>query len=239
MIEAAVGPADVTDREVVFPPAHQRTVELGGHAAATAGVSRDASDSLCRHASANTPAEPIGCSCRSLHRQAAAFSALTSGRLPRPCFEACSAFTHVPACRLAESLAAHSIEGVGGFVTSSTAPIATGWSDSCQMGTIPAEYQLPSTAQVKETWCDALCRGRSARESYSFAPSTGRRISHPLAIKLCCFHRFVNAHQPIAFCVLFCTGGVLILNRPSLTLHCPKVQLDRLRCHGRECDFWP
>jgi hypothetical protein len=45
-------------------------------------------------------------------------------------FEACSAFTRVTACLLAGSpKATLCIEGFGGFVTSTAAPIATGWSD--------------------------------------------------------------------------------------------------------------
>ena len=45
-------------------------------------------------------------------------------------FEACSAFTRVTACRLAKSpCATLYIGGSGGFVASTTAPIATGWSD--------------------------------------------------------------------------------------------------------------
>ena len=42
-------------------------------------------------------------------------------------FEACTAFTHVTACLLAESLKrSFPIEGFGGIVTSTAAPIATG-----------------------------------------------------------------------------------------------------------------
>ena len=45
-------------------------------------------------------------------------------------FEACSAFTRVTACLLAEPPKRPVvIEGSGGFVTSTAAPIATGWSD--------------------------------------------------------------------------------------------------------------
>ena len=45
-------------------------------------------------------------------------------------FEACSTFTHVTACRLAASPKRYiCLEGSDGFVTSTTAPIATGWSD--------------------------------------------------------------------------------------------------------------
>jgi len=44
-------------------------------------------------------------------------------------FEACSAFTHVTACTHAESpLVIRYIEGFSHFVTSMTAPIASGWS---------------------------------------------------------------------------------------------------------------
>jgi hypothetical protein len=45
-------------------------------------------------------------------------------------FGACSAFTHVTACMLAESpKATLSIEGFSSFVASTTASIATGWSE--------------------------------------------------------------------------------------------------------------
>ena len=63
------------------------------------------------------------------------------------CFEACSAFTHVAACLLAESpKATLSIEGFDGFVTSTAAPIATGWSDSCRVGVAPTENARLFTA---------------------------------------------------------------------------------------------
>ena len=85
-------------------------------------------------------------------------STLTSQRLrPSPChgrvgshvecFEACSAFTYVAACLLAESpKATLSIEGFDGFVTSTAAPIATGWSDSCRVGVAPTENARLFTA---------------------------------------------------------------------------------------------
>jgi hypothetical protein len=45
-------------------------------------------------------------------------------------FEACSAFTHVTACMLAESPARPFYTGgFSVFVTSTTAPIATGWNE--------------------------------------------------------------------------------------------------------------
>jgi hypothetical protein len=44
-------------------------------------------------------------------------------------FEACSAFTRVPACVLARSPKVSLSEGFDRFVTSTTAPAATDWSD--------------------------------------------------------------------------------------------------------------
>ena len=45
-------------------------------------------------------------------------------------FEACSTFTRVTTCLLAASPKRHiGLEGSDGFVTSTAAPIATGWSD--------------------------------------------------------------------------------------------------------------
>jgi hypothetical protein len=96
----------------------------------TAGASRVAPDPLCLHAVATTPAGSM-----ELIR-----SLLLHRRRPSPhyswvgsCitfFEACSAFTRVTTCRLAESPCATLYTGGSdGFVTSTAAPIATGWSD--------------------------------------------------------------------------------------------------------------
>src|SRR6201989_1145901 len=52
-------------------------------------------------------------------------------------FEACSAFTRVAACTLAVSPTRDTlIEGFSHFVTSVTAPIASGWS-GCRVGLAP------------------------------------------------------------------------------------------------------
>jgi hypothetical protein len=54
-------------------------------------------------------------------------------------FEACSAFTRVAACTLALSPICDTlIEGFSHFVTSMTAPIASGWS-GCRVGLHPLE----------------------------------------------------------------------------------------------------
>ena len=55
-------------------------------------------------------------------------------------FEACSAFTHVTACRFAEPLKRpFDIEGFDSFVTSTAAPTASGWSDPLPGGTSTRE----------------------------------------------------------------------------------------------------
>jgi len=62
-------------------------------------------------------------------------------------FEACSAFTRVTACLLAESpKATLSIGGFGSIVTSTAAPIATGWSESYRVGIAPTEDRHLCTA---------------------------------------------------------------------------------------------
>jgi hypothetical protein len=92
--------------------------------------------SLCRHAAANTPVGPLRC-----------FARLVSSQRQRPSpsfcrvgshitrFEACAAFTHIAACLLAElPKATLYTEGSGGFVASTAAPIATGWSETLPGG---------------------------------------------------------------------------------------------------------
>ena len=86
--------------------------------------------SMYIHADATTPAGSGGCTVA---------SSPLDGGLPRNTagsapaiwsFEACSAFTHVSACMFAESpKAIRFIRGFDGFVTSSSAPTATGWND--------------------------------------------------------------------------------------------------------------
>src|SRR5260370_14670972 len=115
----------------------------------TAGASRVAPDPLCLHAVATTPAGPM-----ELIR-----SLLLHRRRPSPdyswvgscinSFVACSAFTHVTTCRLAKSpYATLYTGGSGGFVASTAAPIATGWSDP-----VPGRVYLPlwSTAFSRRT----------------------------------------------------------------------------------------
>jgi hypothetical protein len=59
-------------------------------------------------------------------------------------FGACSAFTHVTACLLAESpKRPFAIEGFDSFVTSTAAPTASGWSDQLPDGTCTHEKPTP------------------------------------------------------------------------------------------------
>jgi hypothetical protein len=64
-------------------------------------------------------------------------------------FEACSAFTRVAACTLALSPIRDTlIEGFSHFVTSMTAPIASGWS-GCRMGLAPTGKRRLVTAHTR------------------------------------------------------------------------------------------
>src|SRR6187399_3115763 len=63
-------------------------------------------------------------------------------------FEDCSAFTRVAACTLALSPIRDTlIEGFSHFVTSMTAPIASGWS-GCRVGLAPTGKRRLSTAHT-------------------------------------------------------------------------------------------
>jgi hypothetical protein len=63
-------------------------------------------------------------------------------------FEACSAFTHVAACTLALSPIRDTLsEGFSHFVTSMTAPVASGWS-GCRVGLAPTGKRRLSTAHT-------------------------------------------------------------------------------------------
>src|SRR6476646_858224 len=64
-------------------------------------------------------------------------------------FEACSAFTRVAACTLALSPIRDTlIEGFSHFVTSMTAPIASGWS-GCRVGLAPTGKRRLVTAHAR------------------------------------------------------------------------------------------
>src|SRR6266446_2018008 len=137
----------------------------------TAGASRVAPDSLCLHAVATTPAGPME-RIRSLLlnrlRPSPDYSWVGSCIIS---FEACSAFTHVTTCRLAESPnATLSTGGFGGFVASTTAPIATGASDP-----VPGRVFLPAVDQRLFTaHCNRLLTSISIRVGGSLCGTASR-----------------------------------------------------------------
>ena len=75
-------------------------------------------------------------------------------------FEACSAFTRVAACTLALSPIRDTlIEGFSHFVTSMTAPIASGWS-GCRVGLAPTGKRRLCTAHANNGSPDSRVRVR-------------------------------------------------------------------------------
>src|ERR1700687_2331982 len=80
-------------------------------------------------------------------------------------FEACSAFTRVAACTLAlPPIRDTLIEGFSHFVTSMTAPTASGWS-GCRVGLAPTGKRRLCTAHATIGHC-------------AFASNNGHRRSH-------------------------------------------------------------
>lgn len=100
-----------------------------------------------KHAIANIPAQMRGAHVVRFPRTAS---------LPRPAewvglritiFGTCSAFTRVMACLLAKSPdVTFYTRGFNRFVTSTIAPVATDWNDSCRAGFAPAEEPRLCTA---------------------------------------------------------------------------------------------
>jgi hypothetical protein len=110
-----------------------------GHAPSPLGVSRVALDLRVPTCRRHYPGGPLG-SDRSWDGLFHPFPLHPQRRRPSPSeckvgvhigrFEACSTFTRITACRLAASPKRRiCLEGSDGFVTSTAAPIATGWSD--------------------------------------------------------------------------------------------------------------
>jgi hypothetical protein len=105
--------------------------------------------SFYMHAVATTPTRALGLFAHlSQHLRPSLFLSQVGSRITL--FEACSAFTHVTACVFAKSpYVILSIGGFSGFIASATAPIATGWSDSCRMGFAPTENRRLSRRTKK------------------------------------------------------------------------------------------
>ncbi len=123
---------------------------VGSHTLPPSGLPVLRRVSLYRHAAAITPVGSLGHIAQLIQRQRPSPSLWRVGsHIVR--FEACSAFTHVAACLLAEPpKAALYIEGSGSFVTSTAAPIATGWSEICRVGLAPTENSRLFTAHKGE-----------------------------------------------------------------------------------------
>ena len=104
------------------------------------------SSSIYMHAVATTPTRALGLFAHlSQHLRPSLFLSQVGSRITL--FEACSAFTHVTACMLAEPpIVTPFTGGFSGFIASTTAPIATGWSDSCRVGFAPTEVRRLFTA---------------------------------------------------------------------------------------------
>ena len=119
---------------------------------------------MCRHAVAITPEGPLvlvasrGVSL--ISPVTAAFPVMLAGRLPHHCFRGLLSVHSrygLPARGVAK--ATLSIEGSGGFVTSTAAPIATGWSDPVagrelhplKIHTFARRTQNRTLSQVAET----------------------------------------------------------------------------------------
>src|SRR5450631_3517558 len=104
-------------------------------------------------------------------------------------FEACSAFTRVAACTLALSPIRDTlIEGFSHFVTSMTAPIASGWS-GCRVGLAPTGKRRLSTAHAKSRHSEGDRRietrhelKRSSRSAISQPPQTSNSTFWPPVI---------------------------------------------------------
>jgi len=146
----------------------------------------------CVHAAATTPVQRLGVLfAHSPHR----FSLPRKGRrvgLHIVLFEACSAFTRVAACTLARSPIRDPLsEGFSHFVTSMTAPVASGWS-GCRVGLAPTEKRRLITAHTHcrhlgpcalvkgpDGQCDRRDRKRRGRRTQewlngTYASSAGR-----------------------------------------------------------------
>jgi hypothetical protein len=102
-------------------------------------------------------------------------------------FEDCSAFTRVTACTLALSPIRDTlIDGFSHFVTSMTAPIASGWS-GCRVGFAPTgKCRLVTAHTHNGRWMFGRIFGLDGRESY-------RKLRLE---PLCCPHRLSRGTAP-------------------------------------------
>src|SRR5262249_45754240 len=117
--------------------------------------------SVYRHAVAITPAGPQMGSLRSPEICDGGLPPDSAGSAPalnvsRPA-QRCLPLR--PACSR-DRLAVLSIEGFGSIITSTAAPIATGWSESCRVGLAPTEERRLRTAHTVTIFFRSALRGR-------------------------------------------------------------------------------
>src|ERR1019366_4524038 len=93
-------------------------------------------------------------------------------------FEACSAFTRVTTCRLAESPnATLSTGGFSGFVASTAAPIATGRSDPVPRAGLSSRCApAPFTAHCKHLFTASTATKDPVRLKRTWTITAGRRL---------------------------------------------------------------
>ena len=92
-------------------------------------------------------------------------------------FEACSAFTRVTACTLALSPICDSLsEGFSHFVTSMTAPVASGWS-ICRAGFTPTGKRRLITAHTQRGLSKTVDRREKRRAGHSGVAAPGGGLS--------------------------------------------------------------
>jgi hypothetical protein len=120
--------------------------------------------SLCRHAVATTPVGPWQGSSRSPVSHGGGLPRWLAGSAPTLAFSrpAQRSLRLRPACSR-DRLAVLSIEGFGDFVTSTAAPIATGWSESCRVGIAPTEDRRLFTAHQRIMQCIIGCSNPAGR----------------------------------------------------------------------------
>src|SRR3979411_1816063 len=111
-------------------------------------------------------------------------------------FEACSAFPRVAACTLALSPIRDTlIEGFSHFVTSMTAPIASGWSDR-RVGLAPTGKRRLSTAHTRDG--HFIATAELFTGIFSMSLMTGlifARFSRPNARLLFADNRVTSSHH--------------------------------------------
>jgi len=98
------------------------------------GASRVAFVSLVHTCQRQYPGGTTGC-CHSLAQQRRPSRSINTVGFRISIFEACSAFTHIPACMLARSPSVTIAEGFDRFVASTVASTASGCSDPSPGGT--------------------------------------------------------------------------------------------------------